>query len=120
MPGWSSAANDACLSVVGASVDSVAATGSRYQLVHWVRAMGHSFSVRSMKSPSTVRTRSITGGWRSQPLSIALQEVIEKPFLQTDSVVGVELGPVLEAVDLQPLLARRGPHETLHVAAQMQ
>ncbi len=47
------------------------------------------------------------------------QEVVEKPFLQTDSVVGVELGPVLAAVDLQPFLARRRAQVAFHIASKV-
>ena len=100
-------------------VRGCAAAGSRCQVVQLVRAMGHSFSVRSMKSPSTVRMRSMTGGWRSQPLSMPLRKWSKNRLLQTDSVVGVELRPVLAAVDLQPLRRRCRPHEPLHIAPQM-
>src|SRR5438105_6504954 len=51
---------------------------------------------------------------------LALEEVREEPLLQADAVVGVEMGPVLEAVHLEPLLARAGAQEALEVAARMQ
>ena len=51
---------------------------------------------------------------------LALEEVVEEPVLQTDAVVGVELGPVLEAVDLEPLLFGGRLHERLDVASEVQ
>ena len=38
---------------------------------------------------------------------LALEEVAEEPLLQLDAVVGVEVGPVLDAVHLEPFLLRR-------------
>ena len=49
-----------------------------------------------------------------------LQEVPEETLLQRHSVVGVVLGPVLDAVDLQPALRRRGAGVGLEVAPRVQ
>src|SRR5258706_8292979 len=53
-------------------------------------------------------------------VALAFQEMREKAFLQPDAVVGVEGRPVLDAVRLEPLVRRRGPHEPFEIAARMQ
>src|SRR5450759_763225 len=50
----------------------------------------------------------------------ALQEMIEEALLQLDPVVGVEMGPVLDPVRLEPFVLRRRAHEALEVAARVQ
>src|SRR6185369_6465585 len=54
------------------------------------------------------------------PVSLALEEMIEEAKLKLAPIIGVEVRPVLDAVDLEPLLFRRGAHEALEVAARMQ
>ena len=51
---------------------------------------------------------------------LALQEVPEEPLLQGHAVVGVELGEVFEAVDLQPLVVRGDTGIALETAAGVQ
>src|SRR5262249_60523632 len=51
---------------------------------------------------------------------LALEEVSEEALLQADAVVGVEVRPVLDAVHLEPFLARCRAHESLEVAARVQ
>ena len=50
----------------------------------------------------------------------ALEEVVEEFELDEPAVVGVVGRPVLKTVQFQPLLARTGFQEALHVAAQVQ
>ena len=45
--------------------------------------------------------------------------MVEEALLQTHAVVGIELGPVLQTVDLEPLLRRGSLDETLDVAAKV-
>src|SRR5262249_22963789 len=60
-------------------------------------------------------------GWWPVPASVLTpQEVAEEALLQAHSMVGVELGEVFEAVDLEPLLLRRGARVAFEVAACMQ
>src|SRR5205814_7939756 len=54
------------------------------------------------------------------PGVLALEEVPEEPLLQADAIVGVEMGPVLDAVHLEPLLSRSRAQEALEVAARVQ
>jgi hypothetical protein len=49
-----------------------------------------------------------------------LEEVVEETLLEVSSVVGVEMGPVLQAVDLQPFLLAGGADEALDIAAKME
>src|SRR4029453_17648323 len=51
---------------------------------------------------------------------LALEEVAEEPLLQAHAVVGVEVGPVLDAVHLEPLVVGGRSHEALEVAARVQ
>src|SRR5947208_3618735 len=51
---------------------------------------------------------------------MALEVVVEKPQLQVPAVVGVEVRPVLDAVDFEPLVFRRGAQEAFEIAARMQ
>src|SRR5262245_17739597 len=51
---------------------------------------------------------------------LALEEVAEELLLQLQSVVRIEVRPVLDAVALEPFLVRSGAHEALEVAARMQ
>ena len=51
---------------------------------------------------------------------LALEEMREEALLQIDAVIGIEFGPVLDAVNLQPFPLRGGAHETFDIAAQMQ
>ncbi len=51
---------------------------------------------------------------------LALQVMAEEPLLQPHPIIRVELGPVLDPVQLEPLLARGRAHEAFHVAAQVQ
>src|SRR5258708_12394886 len=50
----------------------------------------------------------------------ALQGVREKTLLQFDAVIGIEVGPVLDAVRFEPLVLRRGAHEALEISARVQ
>ena len=45
----------------------------------------------------------------------AFQEVIEEALLEQPPVVGVEMGPMLDSVYLEPFLLRDGTYETLKV-----
>src|ERR1700732_1617230 len=51
---------------------------------------------------------------------LALEEMAEEALLQLHAVIGIELGPVLDAVRLEPFLRRRRPHEALEIAARVQ
>src|SRR5262249_38141083 len=51
---------------------------------------------------------------------LALEKMGEEFLLQPDAIVGVEVGPVLDAVHLEPLLLGGGAHETLEIAARVQ
>src|SRR5262252_3924551 len=51
---------------------------------------------------------------------LAVQEMIEERKLLLAAVVGVEMGPVLDAVRLEPLLLRGGADEPLEIAARVQ
>src|SRR5690349_10538383 len=51
---------------------------------------------------------------------LAVQEVIEERELLLAAVVGIEMGPMLDAVRLEPLLPRRGARKTFEIAAWMQ
>src|SRR3954462_5599257 len=51
---------------------------------------------------------------------LSFQEIAEKALLQIHAIVRVIMGPVLDAVPLEPLLLRRGPEEALEIAARMQ
>src|SRR5262249_7530679 len=51
---------------------------------------------------------------------LATQKVPEKTLLQAHPVVGVELHPVLQAMNLQPLLVARYPREALEVTSGVQ
>ncbi len=51
---------------------------------------------------------------------LAVEEMVEELQLQLAAVVGVEMGPVLDAVHLEPFLLRRRLHEALEVAARME
>ena len=48
-----------------------------------------------------------------------LQGVIEEPLLERAAVVGVEVGPVLDAVRFEPLVLRSGSDEAFEVAARV-
>src|ERR1700693_3808139 len=50
----------------------------------------------------------------------AFQKVVEETFLYFAAVVGIEMGPVFDPVDFEPLLCRSGAHKTLEIAARMQ
>src|SRR5439155_235959 len=54
---------------------------------------------------------------RLPPGLLALQEVAEELLLKRHAVVRVEVGPVLDAVHLEPLLLRRRAHEPAEDAA---
>ena len=51
---------------------------------------------------------------------LALEEVAEEALLEAHAIVRVEVGPVLDPVDLEPFLLRGRAHEALEVAARMQ
>src|SRR5437773_8377445 len=46
--------------------------------------------------------------------------MIEEALLQLHAIVGVEMGPMLEAVRLQPFVLRRSAHKALEIAAWVQ
>ena len=51
---------------------------------------------------------------------LAVQEMVEEAQLQFAAVIGVEMRPVLDAVDFEPFVLRRRAHETFEIAARMQ
>src|SRR5215831_10046882 len=51
---------------------------------------------------------------------LAMQEVIEEAQLQLATVIRVEMGPVLDAVHLEPFVLGGRAHEAFEVAARMQ
>src|SRR5438876_5304256 len=51
---------------------------------------------------------------------LVFEEAVEEALLQLDAVVGVEVGPMLEAMRLQPLVLRASAHKTLEIAARVQ
>jgi hypothetical protein len=51
---------------------------------------------------------------------LAVQEMIEEPQLQLASVIRVEMGPVLDAVHLEPFVLGGRAHEAFEIAARMQ
>ncbi|MDT4875783.1 hypothetical protein FQZ97_1111790 [compost metagenome] len=53
------------------------------------------------------------------PVLGTLEEVVEESPLQVHTIVRIELGPVLNSVDLQPLTLRRRPQKTLDVSPKM-
>src|SRR4051812_23664557 len=54
------------------------------------------------------------------PVAFAFQEMIEKAQLQLAAVVRVEMGPMLDAVRLEPLVFAVTPDEALEISARMQ
>src|SRR5258708_40376277 len=50
----------------------------------------------------------------------AFQGVREKTLLQFDAVIGIEVGPVLDAMYLQPFLLRSCAHKALEISARVQ
>ena len=48
------------------------------------------------------------------------QEAVEEALLQVDAVIRVEMGPVLEAMRLEPLVLRGGAHEALEIPTRVQ
>ena len=48
------------------------------------------------------------------------EKVVEEALLQLDAVVGVEMGPMLEAMRLQPFVLRCSAHKTFEIAAWVQ
>src|SRR5580704_493081 len=59
--------------------------------------------------------------WLAVPAGVlVVQEIAEEPLLQGHAVVGVKLGEVLVAVDLQPLAGRSGARVALEVAPGVQ
>src|SRR4029453_3594783 len=55
-----------------------------------------------------------------QAPAVVVGEGAEKPLLGAHAVVGVEVGPVLDAVHLEPLVVGGRSHEALEVAARVQ
>src|SRR5262245_33189679 len=53
-------------------------------------------------------------------VALALQEIAVELLLQANSVVRVVVGPMLDAMHLEPFLFRRRAVKTLEVAARMQ
>ena len=51
---------------------------------------------------------------------LAVQKIIEEAQLQLAAVVGVEMGPMLDAVDFEPFLLRSRAHKTFEIAARVQ
>ncbi len=51
---------------------------------------------------------------------LAVQEMVEEAQLQLAAIVGVEMGPVLDAVHLEPFVLRGRAHEAFEIAARMQ
>ena len=59
--------------------------------------------------------------WRVGPgVGVVFQVAGEKGLLNADAVIGVELGPVLEPMDLEELVGRGGLLETLEITARVQ
>ena len=50
----------------------------------------------------------------------AFEEVTEELLLQAEAVIRVEMRPMLDAVNFEPLLVRRGAHEAFEISARMQ
>jgi len=46
--------------------------------------------------------------------------VVKEALLERDAVAGVKLRPMLQPVNLQPLLLGGGPHEPFNVATEME
>jgi hypothetical protein len=58
--------------------------------------------------------------WLLRPASLlAVQEFVEEPFLLLASVVGVEVGPMLDAVHFEPFLLRCRAHKTFEIATRV-
>src|SRR5262249_56521082 len=53
-------------------------------------------------------------------VALALQEVVEEAELELAPIVGVVVRPVLEAVELEPLLLGHGAEVAVGVAAKVQ
>src|SRR6185312_16696720 len=51
---------------------------------------------------------------------LAFEEMAEEALLQAHAVIGIELGPMLDAMRLEPFLRRCGAHEALEIAARME
>ena len=51
---------------------------------------------------------------------LSVQEMIEELQLQLAAVVGVEMGPVLDAVHFEPFVLGGGTDEALEISARMQ
>jgi hypothetical protein len=51
---------------------------------------------------------------------LALEEVAEELLLQSESIVRIEMCPVLDAVHLEPFLGRGRTYEAFEIAARMQ
>src|SRR3990170_3876699 len=59
--------------------------------------------------------------WLGRPVvDRALQKVVEEALLEQPAVIRVKVSPVLDPMNLQPLLRRGGAHEALDVAAQVE
>jgi len=54
------------------------------------------------------------------PHVLAFEEVAEETFLESDSVVGVEVNPVFESVYLEPFPLRAATELALEVASRVQ
>ena len=104
----------------GGAADIVMSTGWMYCLVHCVRASGHSFSCRSTNFSPGCRTCSCTFGCSRPAGLVAFEEAAKEPLLQVETVVRIEVCPVLDAVHFEPFVLRRGAHEAFEIAARMQ
>ena len=62
----------------------------------------------------------LDGGLLGPVVVVAFEEVVEEALLQGDAVVGVELGPVFNAVDFEPFLVGGGVDEGFEVAARVE
>src|SRR5437588_11815263 len=51
---------------------------------------------------------------------VTLEVEVEEPQLQIPAVVGVEVRPVLDAMDFEPFIFRSGAQEAFEIAARMQ
>jgi hypothetical protein len=51
---------------------------------------------------------------------LAVQEMVEEAQLQLAPIVGIEVGPVLDAVHFEPFVLRARAHEAFEIAARMQ
>src|SRR5262249_117537 len=84
------------------------------------RALGRPLGLGALDEPVDVTHLQEDAGLLVPAVLLAVQEIVEEFQLQRAPVVGVEMGPVLDAVDLEPFVLGGGAHEAFEIAARVQ